>query len=213
MTVVEVKQRMLGRLANIDSDLVREVAAGLGLPTPSGSVTAGVGRSPALSQLNTPKSPATRRVAILTADGANGSDIAAMRAALHTAGVDNDVIAPHEGSITTTTGPVAVTASLLTTRSVQYDAVYVPGGAAAVSVLQSNGDALHFIEEAFKHYKSIAATAQGESLVRTALPFGNPLTQPGVVGGPDASAVAAAFVAAITTDRHWNRQLTDRVPA
>ena len=213
VVAVEVKKRMLGLLANVDTTLVREVAAGLGLPMPSGNVTAGVGSSPALSEQHSPKSPKTRRVAILTADGANGTDIATMKQRLHAAGVDSDVIAPHEGTITTTAGVVAVNFSLLTARSVQYDAVYVPGGKSAIAALSANGDALHFIEEAYKHFKSIAATGDGQDLVRAAIGYGNPLTQPGVVPGPSAAATAAPFLAAITIDRHWARQLTERVSA
>jgi catalase len=213
VTVVEVKKRMLELLANVDATLVREVAAGLGLAAPSGHVTGGVGSSPALSQEHTPKSPKTRRVAIVTADGANGADIATMQHDLKVAGVDCEIIAPHEGTISTTAGEIAVDYSLLTTRSVQYDAVYLPGGKTAVAALSANGDALHFIEETYKHYKSIAATADGETLVRTAIGVGDPLTQPGVVTGPKAATIAAPFVDAITTDRHWTRQLTNRVSA
>ncbi len=210
---IEVKKRMLVLLAKVDPTLVREVAAGLGLAVPPGHVTRGVGSSPALSQNHTPKSPKTRRVAILTADGASGADIAGMQRQLHAAGVGSDVIAPHEGTITTTAGPVTVNYSLLTTRSVQYDAIYVPGGKRAVTALSANGEALHFIEEAYKHYKSIAATSDGHNLVRTAIGFGDPLSQPGVVTGPTAAVTAGAFLTAITTDRHWTRQLTGRVSA
>jgi len=208
-----VKHRMLALLANVDGRLVHEVAVGLGLPTPGGKVATGVKPSPALSEDRTPKSPHTRRVAILTADGAHGADITDMQQQLKKDGVGSDVIAPHEGTIATTAGKLAVNYSILTTRSVQYDALYVPGGAAAVTTLKANGDAVHFIEETFKHYKSIAATGAAQDLVRTAVGVTNVLTQPGVITGSTAKTVAAAFLTAITTDRHWNRTETDRVSA
>ena len=213
VTVVEVRKRMLALLANIDTRLVRDVAAGLGMPAPSGHIARGVGTSPALSEEHTPKSAKTRRVAILTADGATGADIAQMQQRLKAAGVDSEVVAPHQGTIRTSTGAVAVQQSLLTARSVQYDAVYLPGGKPAIATLTANGDALHFVEEAYKHYKSIAATVEGEYLVQAAIGVGTPLRQPGMVAGASAAAVAARFVAAITTDRHWTRQLTARVSA
>jgi catalase len=212
VTVTEVKKRMLSLLANIDRRLVRGVAAGLGLPAPSGHV-ASVRPSPALSQEHTPRSAATRRVAILTADGADGADITAMRHRLGAAGVSSDVIAPHEGTINTTTGPIAVDVSTLIARSVQYDAVFVPGGAKAVAALRSDGYALHFIEEAYKHYKSIAATGGGQGLVGTAIGVDKPLTEPGVVTGPNGAAIAGAFLGAITIDRHWTRRFVDQVSA
>jgi catalase len=214
VTVVAVKQRMLSLLANVDARLVREVANGLGLPAPGGKVNTGIGTSPALSEQSTPKSPRTRRVAILTADGATGADITEVQQRLNADGIGSDVIAPHEGTITTSTGgKVAVNYSLMTAKSVQYDALYVPGGIAAVTALKPNGDALHFVEETFKHYKSIAATAEGQDLVRAAVALPTVLAQPGVVTGANANAVVAAFVAAITIDRHWNRRGTDRVSA
>ena len=75
----------------------------------------------------------------------------------------------------------------------------------------SNGDALHFVEEAYKHYKSIAASAEGRDLIIAAL--GDVTAQPGVVAGASASAITADFVAAIAVDRHWSRSGTERVSA
>ena len=69
VSVVAVKQRMLGLLANVDGRLVHGSRRSLGLPTPRGHVATSVRPSPALSEENTPKSAATRKVAILTADG------------------------------------------------------------------------------------------------------------------------------------------------
>jgi len=39
--------------------------------------------------------------------------------------------------------------SLLTVASVMYDAVFVPGGQAAVDALWGQGDARHFVAEAY----------------------------------------------------------------
>src|SRR5947207_15525494 len=64
VTVRAVQQRMLGHLAQIDTRLVREVAAALGLPAPSGHPNTAIGTSPALSQERTsPKTAKTRRIA------------------------------------------------------------------------------------------------------------------------------------------------------
>jgi catalase len=209
---VEVKKRMLGLLANVDKRLVTEVAASLGLPAPAGNPNTAIGRSPALSQEHTPKSAKTRRVAIIVADGVNGSDVTTMRADLSHAGLHSDVIAPHEGTVSASGGgKIAVAASIITTASVLYDAVYLPGGKASVDALLGNGDVLHFIEEAFKHYKTIAATDEGAQLLRRAL--GGLTGQPGIVTGASAAAIASAFVSGIAQDRHWDRQGTGHVSA
>jgi catalase len=212
VTVRAVQERMLTRLANIDSRLVREVAAALGLPVPPGNPNTGIGTSPALSQLNTVKTPATRRVAILAADGMDAGDVAAIQQQLAAAGAHADVVAPHLGSITAANGrAIAVTATFLTAMSVQYDAVYLPGGPASVTTLQGNGDAVHFVEEAYKHFKPIAATGDGRRLLATAV--GNVESQPGIVVGASGTAVGPAFVQAIAQHRHWDRQGTDAVSA
>jgi catalase len=50
----------------------------------------------------------------------------------------------------------------------------VPGGADSVAALSQSGDALHFIAEAYKHAKPVAASGEGRDLIERA----------GVVAGP-----------------------------
>jgi len=214
VAAVAVKKRMLTLLANIDGRLVHEVAEALGLATPAGHVTAGVRPSPALSEEHTPKSAQTRKVAILTADGVTTSDVTELQTTLTAAGVHSFIIAPHEGTITSSTGwKLAVDFSILTSASVQYDAVYIPDGKAAVATLKTNGAALHFIEETYKHYKTIAATGTGQDLITSAVGVPRVLTQPGIVTGKTAASISNNIVAAIRTDRHWTRQGTGQVSA
>ena len=209
---VAVKERMLKLLANVDARLTAEVAASLGLPAPKGHVNTRIGSSPALSQAHTVMVPTTRKVAILAAGGVDGADVTAMRQHLKGAGVSSDVIAPHEGAITSATGAaIPVTASIITTDAVQYDALYLPGGAASVRALRSNGDALDFIEETYKYFKSIAATGTGQELVSLAV--GNVRGEAGVVIGANSNSIAHAFIEAIAVDRHWTRTRTGRVSA
>ncbi len=209
---VAVKKRMLGLLANVDSRLTEQVAASLGLPAPSGHVNTTLRISPALSQAHTVFVADTRKVAILAADGVDAGDVAAIQRHLAAAGVSSDVVAPHEGVITGAHGgTIPVTASIITADSVQYDALFLPGGAASVAALSTNGDAIYFIEETYKYYKSVAASGDARALIPAAL--GNVGTQPGVVTGATSNAIAAAFINAIAVDRHWTRTNTGRVSA
>ena len=116
--------------------------------------------------------------------------------------------------------------SLRTAASVLFDAVYVAGGDASAAVLKANADALHFVDEAFRHCKAIAATGAGRGgagrvvsrLERASTDTSgddNALSNKnGVVTGGDrqAAKVASAFVAAIAEHRHWVRETDDRVP-
>jgi len=210
VTVVAIQQRMLTLLANIDARLVREVAAALGLPAPSGKPNTGIGTSPALSQLTTaPKTARTLRVGILAAAGASAADIGAVTQALSKAGAHVEVIGPHLGDLLGAGGSVVATATYLNSESVQYDALFLPSGSA--SVLTGNGDALHFVEEAYLHHKPLGVAGDAQQTVRAAI--GNLLTQPGVVVGASGAAVAGAFVTAVAARRFWTRDGIGRVSA
>jgi catalase len=88
------------------------------------------------------------------------------------AGAQAKLVAPRLGTIEASDGSaVPVDFSFLTASSVLFDAVYVPGGAASASTLRGNADAIHFVDEAFKHCKTIAATTEGvDVLAVTAAP-------------------------------------------
>jgi catalase len=222
-------------LANIDPRLTSEVCAKLGLnvpdpktvkppaaPQPPGKT---VKVSPALSMIGTQPtdSIATRKIAILAADGVDGTAVAALKAALIKAGAVPHVLGPHLGSLKGASatngktgtngaaGAVMVDHTLVTMPSVVYDAVYVPGGKAGVDALLADGDAVHFVSEAFKHAKAIAATGEGTALLAAA---GVPADAVGVVTGESASrAVITSFIAAIAQHRAWNRAGLMAVPA
>jgi catalase len=85
----------------------------------------------------------------------------------------------------------------------------VPGGAESAAALQADGDALHFVSEAFKHAKAIGASGDGAALLRAA---GVPEGASGVAEGNGPS-LAGTFVAAIAQHRAWDRQGIQGVPA
>ncbi len=79
----------------------------------------------------------------------------AMAKALTAAGAMPKIIAPRGGTLTGAQGnALTVDYSLLTTSSVLFDAVYVPGGADSVAMLLKDADAVHFVNEAYKHLQS-----------------------------------------------------------
>ena len=204
LLVKEVQQRMVDLLANVDTDLAKNVATYMGLTPKAGQVNANAGTAKGLSQLEyVPGTPLGRKVAILVADGVNGAEVTQMQGALQDAGVTVEVVAPHLGSIQSVDGQaLPVNQSLLTTASVLYDAVYVPGGADSVNALQGSSTALHFIQEAFKHYKPIAASTEGADFFQAA----GIADAPGVVTGDDAG-LAETFLKAIGQHRFWDRQV------
>jgi catalase len=110
----------------------------------------------------------------------------------------------------------------VTTASVMYDAVYVPGGKQSVDTLKQQGDAIHFINEAFRHCKAIAASSEGVELfqhaslegVRLAAGGDQVLNDRGVVTiGKASQAFTQQFIDAIAQHRHWERAQKEQVPA
>jgi catalase len=227
VTSHEVRQRLVAQLSHVDHELATEVAHGLGVSEPAPPPVANHGRSsPALSLARSRTDTiATRRVAILAADGVAEEDVTALRVTLSSGGAITEVLGPRGGELSTRTGGrVMVDRAMNTMASVLYDAVCVPGGPDGVHRLLADGLALHYVAEAFKHGKCVAALGSGIRLLRDARLPGVRLAEPGdgvvqdqgvVTTAEDAVAstgFATALTDAIAAHRHWDRD-SDRVPA
>ena len=161
-------------LANIDLTLAKRVAENLGLPAPTaptvqaqsnGKLT--VVESPLLSQANLlPADIASRKVAILVANGVDDKAVAAMKAALEAEGAHAKVLGPTSAPVKTASGAtLAVDASMEGLPSVAFDAVFIPGGDASIKALSGDGVALHYVLEAYKHLKAIAYAGDAQKLI------------------------------------------------
>lgn len=185
-----IQERMLYMVAQIDSNLAHKVADGLGMKVPTSveqPLNQSIGadadvakfqppkkkiyleKSPALSQTNTKfDTIATRQVAVLMADGFSMTDFKKMTDALKKEGAMIKVIAPHGGTVKSNeVAEQKVEASIVTTESVLYDAVYIPGGKDSIKALQKNAKFTKFINEALKHCKAIAADHEGVDFLET----------------------------------------------
>jgi catalase len=201
-------------LNHVDHDLAVAVAEGVGVDPPDKSATENHGRrSPALSQANTAHSPATRKIAILVADGVNADDVEVVWDGLRDLGAQPEILAPRDGTVRAEDGAaVQVTRTLPTVHSVLYDAVVVPGGAESVRTLSADGKAVHFVTEAYKHYKAIGALGEGSELLSTARVPDRDLDQGVVVTDRPDGEFVKQFGDAVAAHRHFDRE-TDSVPA
>ena len=95
--------------------------------------------------------------------------------------------------------------SFLTTASVCFDAVYIPGGVKSSATLMAQPEAIHFVDEAFKHCKALCATADGQSFLK-ATAAGDASEDAAVILGKKQSSAAAGFVNAIAQHRNWDRE-------
>ncbi|SCY81631.1 catalase [Alkaliphilus peptidifermentans] len=216
-----IKQRVVDMFNNVDGQLAIQIAAGVGATPPSAPGGTGVTTSsPALSQENTVMNPRTRKVAILLENGFNYQDISQVMEALKANGLQAEIVSKNLGILTGIEGQqLEVGKNYLTTASIKYDAVYIPGGQQSIKTLMLQGDALHFINEAFKHAKTIGATNEGVDLLLNSAIQGvamagtdtqdQLITEMGVVtirNVTDINTFSQEFINLISQHRHWIRQ-------
>ncbi len=164
---------------------------------------------------------ATRKVAVIAFPGFDNEDLQKIAAPLQAQGALPEVISFARGPMPSSTGAMyEVIKTFLTTGSVMYDAVYVLGNANGPDAFECPGDVLQFIQESFRHGKTIAAIGAGTDIVRRA---GLPVDQvsgEGIVADQGVitasagqqEALLSAFVPALVKMRHWERAV-DAVPA
>ncbi|HEY2000213.1 catalase HPII [Paraburkholderia sp.] len=212
VTKPAIRERVVNEiLARFDADLAATVASGLGLPAPKkGKLPSQVQPSPALSLLNRVK-PGIRtcKIALLAAPGSDAAAIGKLQQALRDAGATPLLVAPTLAPI----GKLQPDATLAGMPSIMFDAVVICGGEAGAKALGQAGDARHFVLEAFKHLKAIAALGAGRDVLKAAH---LPDNADGVATGDDGKIadVLKAFIAAAEQHRVWSRQaMAESVPA
>jgi catalase len=241
---VAIRERMLVILSNIDNGLANEVAYGLGLSIPKelpGTLNQSIPadadpqsyesinpegklvRSEALSMANTIKDNIrTRKIAFLVAEGFDYAAVSTVKAALEKEGAVVEIIAPKLGVVLSEgEQELEVQNSFLTAASVLYDAVYVPGGINSVATLAAEANAVHFLNEAFKHCKPIAASEDARQVLEATYfhkklpPDANQDTilREGIVVEQDIKALSGKFILVIKQHRFWEREKPRRVPA
>jgi catalase len=240
---MEVRHRMIHEIFNrVDHELARRAAAGIGVDPPTVDASKPVSkRAPEVSvEHQKKKGVKSLKVAILAADGVDEGSIEAVNGALEKEGARSMVVSKFLGKLKAAGGgEVPVDKIYVTAGSIMFDAVFVPGGRQSVEALLTHGDALHFVQEAFKHGKPVGAVGEGVDLLAAArLPDvrlageGESLSELGVVtdrtgepggslgdrvketagvGHPDS--FNARFLDALAEHRHWGRDAKETVPA
>ncbi|MEU5363923.1 catalase [Streptomyces sp. NPDC005925] len=214
-----VKERGLRVLANIDTELCAQVAAGLGLPAPEPTVPlADVEPSPALSQVGRTWPTDGRVVGIVTDTNGDLDGVRAVREAVLDAGMVPLVVAPTGGTLGSGEAALTVQRTYVTARSVEFDAVLLAGAPGVSRDARSArdakvppggaGSAAHdprvtlLLAEAYRHGKAIGAWAGGDAALGTA---GVPAVAPGVVVADSGTAVLEQITGLLGAHRVWER--------
>lgn len=158
-----IRERVVDQLAHIDVQLAQSVADNLGITltdeqrnlAPPKEVN-GVKKDPSLSLYAVPGGSIKGRVvAILLNDKTRASDVLGIMQALKTQGVHAKLLYSRMGEVTADDGSVLpVAATFAGAPSLTVDAVIVPGG--DLASLLTNGDAVYYLLETYKHLKPIA---------------------------------------------------------
>jgi catalase len=227
-----IRVRMIGLLAQVDTDLAAKVAQGLRLAVPATpeqpmnhgvspdqqgqeqeprNVASQVDFSQALSMINNPTvtpTVASRRVAIVCADGVDEQVVLGLKSALISESAKGFVVAPYQGKVATLQGgELPVDFSFLTSSSVLFDAVYIPGGE-GLNELSQDADVMDFLNDAYRHCKIIGAQGQGiELLSGTAFATMIDSGDQGIIVEEHIEDNGyKAFIAAMASHRFWARE-------
>ncbi|MEO6079135.1 MAG: catalase [Steroidobacteraceae bacterium] len=222
--VPAVRERVVAMLANVDSDLAKQLARDLGMPkTPKplpkagGEVTPEITKSPALSLLARPGKLGvrTRRVAILVADGVDTASARGIHAQLSQAGAVPRYVSVRLGRVAGAEGgdALAVEVSMEAMPCVLFDALVIPNGRTAAETLGNVGHALDFVKDQYRHCKPILALGAGADLVENAgvpakLPNG--ADDPGLIIDRELDDPAGAiktFMVALAAHRAFAREI------
>lgn len=226
VTIPAIRQRMVNNLTNIDMDLARSVAAKLGLATPkkvmpvtNGAIPAdgnpkdytpvkvksSIDQSAALSMAKVNGSIVSRCIAVLIADGVNAADVQEIKKKAAAKGAKIKIIAPSLAPVKAADGKtIAPDETLFNTASVLFDAVFIPGGKSADNLL-NEPDAIHFVNEQFRHCKAIGAGKDATAFLEKTYVEERP--------GVSANGSVDKFLKDVGQHRFWEREMQRKVPA
>lgn len=202
-------------LQNIDPVLASRVAENLGISLAADAAATPVATvqvSPALSQSNLlPSDLKGRSVAVLLARSCRADEVVGLLKVLKGLGVTAKLLGPSLAPLDTSDGKrVQPSATFATEPSITVDAVFVPGGQQVADELHGQGEAAHYLLEAYKHLKPIAFSGEAAHLA-SMLGFGE---DEGLLTGDDFDPLLARFEAALRQHRIWAREArAKRIPA
>ncbi|GGY73130.1 catalase [Marinobacter zhanjiangensis] len=169
---LDIRERMVSHLLNVDDDLARDVGKGLGLKEmPEAAEAAMTPRtdlpeSPALSIiLNGPKSFKGRKVGVLVSEGVDAALFAKLKEAVEAEGAKLAVVAPTIGGVKDSDGnALAADEKVDGGPSVVFDAVVLLPSEENVDELAKDATARDFVDDAFAHCKFIGYSPAASKL-------------------------------------------------
>lgn len=205
-----IRERVVSHLLNIDGDLAKRVADGLGMkslpaPAKAAKATKELPPSNALSILkNGPDSFKDRCLGILVSDGVDAKLVAALKEAATKEGAEVKIVAPKIGGVDASDGShIDADIRLNGGPSVLFDAVAILVSPEGATKLSTDATAKDFVSDAFAHQKFIGYNEAASVL----------FTKAGVAGNDDAGMIqlskaadASTFIENCRKLRFWERE-------
>jgi len=209
-----IRERVVAQLANVDDELVNDVATGLGMSAVPDRIAPArepidLDLSPALSiLLNGPDSFAGRRLGVLVTDGADAKTLRMLRKAAAQEGAQMALIAPTIGGVSDSEGTaLTIDEKIDGGPSVLFDAVALVLSADGADRLAAEPTAHDFVTDAHVHCKFIGLGPNADALLNAA-GLDADRRDDGYVQVVPTQKAAAAFIEACRQLRFWDRTFT-----
>ncbi|WP_132921638.1 catalase HPII [Sodalis ligni] len=207
-----IRERVVDLLTRVDVQLAKRVAAKLGLALSADALKTappkpvnGISQDPTLSLYASGSgSVKGRQVALLLSDGVNAADVLDALQGLKAAGVHAKLLAAHGGNVVANDGStLPVDATFEASPSISVDGVIVPDG--NMDALLLDGEASHYILEAYKHLKVIALSGDAKRF-KQQLGLADDKAEEGLCEGTAAQGgLMQDFIDQLKLHRVWSR--------
>ena len=219
VTVPAIRRRMLAGLVNVSPELAGAVATGLGMSVPDAlplalemEVVPEVLLSPTLSLTARPGDGtiATRKVALLVADGIDADQVRAAQQSLAEYGAVSRLVAARLGSVAASDGSMLdADLTMENTPSAAFDGIILPDGDAVVAALLRDAHTIDYVKDQYRHNKTLLVHPSSDAILKAC---GIPETpvdgDDGLIrtGTEDDAATIVDFAAALSAHRHFARE-------
>ena len=199
----EIRQKTVEMFANVDTEMATMLAQNVGVMPPKTQHVDYEKSYPSLSQLNTPHSAMTSRVAVVIGDGFDEKEVDKMLAALKGVGAVLDIISETLAPVKGNNGmELTPTNSFLTVHPTLYDSVYLVGGKAKMNQLKFDQGAMDFFKMHYMFMKPIAVGAGAAEYAAMSTEANN---LDGVVMAENNPEFADQYIEALAMKRFWDR--------
>src|SRR5476649_18282 len=216
-----IRERVVDLLTHIDVKLAEKVAKNLGIKLSADALKTkppkpvnGLDKDESLSLYASGKGVIKgRQVAILLSEGGNAADVLNALQAFQAAGVHPKLLASHLGEVVADDGStLPVDATFAGSPSITVDALLVPHG--HIDALLMNGDARHFVLEAYKHLKVMGLSGDARRF-KSVLGLEDGVQEEGVIEAEKTEGVLLeTFLKDMLKHRIWSRSAkAEGVPA